>query len=1109
MLYFFFRKIIDANHNPDAALRDWLVQILPFSPPLQLQLKSLLGIVDALESRPRKTRRLESLAISDLWHHLRAALAHLPRAYIVVDALDEMNQGPEMDAFLQTLTKLSQWRPSRLKVLITSRPVSSVERALRLEKVLRLKLEEHMVDLDIAAYVKYRLDTSSISSGEHQPIQSAVPGNANGLFLYAKLAMDAFLQEGADTQKVLQQLPLNLDIMYSRLLQDHARKTGTPQEMQLLILQWATHSVRPLRLLEVADLINVTSPSKSRDLKATKDLVRAACGPLLEILPDETLCVVHHSLTEFLIGQTRASLDQCSAATKSGFGPDEQLEGALEQNIQSQVQYHHTDNVEFKPILYPVLEAATTHNRLAILCLSYLQSGCLDSISDTQPRMNNPFGEKPERPLLAPFTMYAATNWDTHARKASSAGIDSSELNTMLDKFMAREDYRKWARLTKFESSDNVSPLYLAISLGLTEYLKVLLGRSDTNVKEGAPICYAAAKGFSEVVELLLYHGADPSPYNDAGATPLHLASKNNHPKVISLLLQSGCDPFLLDKPKRERLSWGAARVKTAAMQYACSYGHIEATVAFLPYIKTAEQFSQVLTWAVDSQKADIVEKVLEHPLRNMNKFDSWESPLYTACSKRDLPTIKLVLAAGADPNYLHEDPGSWNLPGRGQSALQALTKTDDWARSLPSPRNSDPEVAKECFKLLLSSGANVHQADNYGNTPLHYAADEVAASMLLDAGANIRATNEWSETPLHTCKNSNVLRLLIRVGNADIEHRNCRGETPLLSALNDNCTSLEKALTLLDLGASTSAVDKDGNGAIHLAFGIYSLDEPGEELIRRLYEAGADINLKNQKGQAPIHIAKVDVSSKESAFCALVALGADLTLRDDTGRTPPFQWISDYHWGTDRQMMQVFDMVTKHGATLDTTDDRGRTLLHAAVRSGPHPTALVDYLVQHGLDPKRTDSDGNTLWHEVAQNSSGRSFDRNEGPPAIFAELFRLGVNPQRPNNHGRTALHVLSTRQIDSLHDYKRSSRGTIGAGHAGKTTAFDYLMSYQSNIDQADQDGVTALHLCSTFSEYQTTRLLASGATATLSTHEGLTALHLAARSRQPNIIGELGS
>ncbi|KAJ4172569.1 hypothetical protein NW754_002770 [Fusarium falciforme] len=35
VLFFFFRQIIDANHEPKALLRDWLDQVLDYSPPFR------------------------------------------------------------------------------------------------------------------------------------------------------------------------------------------------------------------------------------------------------------------------------------------------------------------------------------------------------------------------------------------------------------------------------------------------------------------------------------------------------------------------------------------------------------------------------------------------------------------------------------------------------------------------------------------------------------------------------------------------------------------------------------------------------------------------------------------------------------------------------------------------------------------------------------------------------------------------------------------------------------------------------------------------------------------------------------------------------------------
>ncbi|KAF4463885.1 ankyrin [Fusarium albosuccineum] len=66
---------------------------------------------------------------------------------------------------------------------------------------------------------------------------------------------------------------------------------------------------------------------------------------------------------------------------------------------------------------------------------------------------------------------------------------------------------------------------------------------------------------------------------------------------------------------------------------------------------------------------------------------------------------------------------------------------------------------------------------------------------------------------------------------------------------------------------------------------------------------------------------------------------------------------------------------------------------------------------------------------------------------------------------------------------------------------------LQQSLQDVGRMDHDGVTPLHLTSTFSPDQTRRLLEAGTDATLATHEGLNVFHLAARCRQSNTIGLL--
>ena len=45
-------------------------------------------------------------------------------------------------------------------------------------------------------------------------------------------------------------------------------------------------------------------------------------------------------------------------------------------------------------------------------------------------------------------------------------------------------------------------------------------------------------QGYSDVVEVLLRHGADPNQTDRLGNTPLHLAACTNHVPVVTLLLR-------------------------------------------------------------------------------------------------------------------------------------------------------------------------------------------------------------------------------------------------------------------------------------------------------------------------------------------------------------------------------------------------------------------------------------------------------------------------------------------------------------------------------------------------------------------------------------------
>lgn len=1076
VLYFFFRQIVEANCKPRAALQDWLAQALVYSPPSQLQLRVYLA--DPGQEPKKKDsaqpRELDTVSTIDLWQHLRTALSHLNRAYIVVDALDEMHQSLATDEFMRQLLELASWKPAQIKILITGRLTFSLDLPSSDEDVLCLKLDEKHVDKDISAYIVSRLASSPVPTELHGAIQAAIPGRANGIFLYAKLAMDALLREGIDVRTALLEIPQNLDHMYARLLQDHRTRSGVSLNLQESIMKWLTHAIRPLRLIELSDMLTNNPAFDLPALGAAKHSIRSASGNLVELLSDETLCVIHHSFTEYLIGDRR--LDTGT---------------------------------------FPTLEPGTTHQRLALICIGYLQNGCLEDIKLEAPSRPDRGLKAPSKRLLRPFTRYAALNWNIHVKRSVDHCMPQTEVNNLLDKFTSHTHFQNWAYLVGLHrgSALIITPVFMATVLGLSAYLRHLLYQPDVDLNEGAPIAWAADQGYIDVVDLLIAHGADVNQYDTEGYTALHRATMKNHVGVVRSLLQASGD---MRKDTKLR---GFQRTQYTSIWYACNYGHVDALTELQKFMKGRNEVRQALFTAVHSKKAEMVRALLTHPLVDLNNKSMELSSrqqsmtaigivshaairnmqptfLGAACSSRDATIIGLLLDAGAEvgPNALH-----------------------DVARSRQA---TDSASLVRCFSLLIEAGADVHApgSDNALNTALHVATDAMAARALINAGANVEAMNRERQTPLHTCVDVEVSKTLVKVGNANLEAEDSRGKTVLLAAIQKTPRvpphkALPAILELIELGADINAVDEDGNGIFHHAVigQNCKLLAILEELIPRLCAAGADINRPNHRGEAPIHLTQLVVSKSAfldglgkvprsmTPFEILVAAGA----RSDTAnvsKTPLFEWVKASIMGTkDADLAETAQALAQYGASLQVTDDRGRTLLHSAVqkRQFTDISAKLRFLVDQGLDPGVTDNEGNTFWHVAAS-----SLDKHRAA-GFFDFLATLDVEgAAKPNQLGQTPLHLIAALMPDSLWEFD-----PFCGRDSDSKTPFHIVLSLYSHVDVADNNDITPLHLVATFSGYLVQMLLLRGANPSLVTKEGCNAFHLAARSRKPNIIGAM--
>ncbi|KAJ5953528.1 hypothetical protein N7454_000424 [Penicillium verhagenii] len=1061
VIFFFFRQIIDANHKPIVALRDWLCQILDYSPPLQVKLNRDVN----------GGRSLDSLSLMDLWDDLKMALSGLNNAYCVTDALDEMDFGN--DDFLNVLVELGHWRPKNIKVLMTSRPVARLETSLRssMISIPQIRLEEMMVDRDIQAYVQYRLRGSSIAKEQWSVIEEAIPGRANGMFLYAKISMDAFLEPDADVREVLNALPMDLNTMYNELLQEHSRRSNVPFELQLLILQFVTHATRPLRLLEIAEMINKRDSDGSQTLKETKDLVRSACGPLLEILPDETVSVIHHSFTEFLKGDTRSKSSDSS--------------------------------------WYPILEAGPTNSNLAVACLYYMQEGRFDNVEVTKkiPKQSltvldheNP-QQKRERELRLqfPFLEYAAKNWDKHALRAETSGEDMEKFYNDLDKFLA-ETTHAWINLAwPGLQTHDVTPLKIVAETGLAQFAKHLLSSNDCKdmKPDELPIFRAASNGFADVVQIFIEHGADINAEGSEGLTPLHGAAKLNRVDVVKVLLAAGADPMTPKTKEDIRRGGMGCRIGSSGpstqgqtpLMYACHSGHLQTVAEFVPLLKL-EDLLKALHWAAEKGRSNIVELILKQPGIDVDAKLENKTALFLACNSKDFKSIELLVKAGASPLRLCGNAGPENShvtrshpleppargenldckPERGLTALHSLCNN-------ANRMQKSCEHPMQCVRLLLEAGVDINSRASDGSTALHYAMEGAVELIkpLLEAGADPTAEDDKGVTPLHSTRSfkDEAIALLLSSGKVNINKpRKKDGKPPLLCYIENN-VHYNSIIFFLKYKPDMNATDSQGNGPLHVAL---RRGPHYSELIDALLSAGADPNLKNYAGNTSLHVMKHDIT--ENILKSLVLAGADLEAQNHKGQSVLSAQVPSSKRGFGADSSSILSRLVGLGAQLDTRSYSGQTLWHRAIGN---PDAL-SCLQSMGLDPSVSDYHGNTPLHAVITDSSIYN------KPNVLGQLMEMGMNINQRNHQGRTVLHTVCLRDDSSKETYE----------------LLDNVIGICESSSPSDHKGIQPLHIAATVSEAFSYKLLNAGADIRASTREKMTALHLAARARQSGIV-----
>lgn len=262
---------------------------------------------------------------------------------------------------------------------------------------------------------------------------------------------------------------------------------------------------------------------------------------------------------------------------------------------------------------------------------------------------------------------------------------------------------------------------------------------------------------------------------------------------------------FLLERGADVRQA-GKRRVLPALM-HAVRAGSIDKVAVLLD---AGADISEALAYAVFNWRADLpmVEFLLARgaDIATVNHTAVGPSPLLSAARNAHFDVIRLLLAAGADPQPLAWTPLmqaiAWGSVADVQALLDAgadLTARDFWQRTPWLLSLQTANVAKA--ELMLNSGADRSDQGRCGKQPLMYALGEDTGILfwLIEQGFDLEAKDEFDTTVLAeavSCSEVAATKVLLQAG------------AQLDQAIIASARSREMASLLLEHGAGLEGFD-------------------------------------------------------------------------------------------------------------------------------------------------------------------------------------------------------------------------------------------------------------------------------------------------------------
>ena len=283
-------------------------------------------------------------------------------------------------------------------------------------------------------------------------------------------------------------------------------------------------------------------------------------------------------------------------------------------------------------------------------------------------------------------------------------------------------------------------------------------------------LMWAAAGGHADVVRVLAESGADIHARTPRGFTALMFAAQIGDVATAQVLLEAGADlegraldgstPLLVASRSMDALAgidWRIIPSQSGHQDTALFLINQGADVA-----ATDKRGRTALHAAVETGRPILAKALIDAgagidgqfgspppPLRgdyiSRNSFKG-ASPFWLAARDANLPMMRILLEAGADP-FL---PNAYNVTPL--MIASGLGEND--------ARRPQDHLVVDAVRLLLDLGADVTVTNRYGQTALHGAAsmwEDGVIQLLVDNGADVNAEDQRGRTPLYLVEYGNA----------------------------------------------------------------------------------------------------------------------------------------------------------------------------------------------------------------------------------------------------------------------------------------------------------------------------------------------------------------